>query len=155
VSTRRLLAAPLVALLLLSCADEDSRLSTPATTFGTYRRALADGDGETAWFCLSSGYRRLEYNDDPQLLKAHLEREGGALGRRVARLEIGQETEINERLAFLQFDPTTVDPSRTPFYYFLHEQDGWKITTHLDSLFRGELEGAIERGEFRLPVVTR
>lgn len=55
----------------------------------------------------------------------------------------------------MQFDPSTVEAGHAPFFYFLHEADGWKITTHLDSLFRLELEGAIDRGEFHLPVLGR
>jgi hypothetical protein len=154
VSSRRLLAQPLlVALLLLGCADSDLRFSSPAATFQTYGEALASGDAETSWLCLSSGYRHLEYDDDAERWTSHVRRNGVVLSREVGRLEISQEMEINDRLAFLRFDASTVDPGRGPFYYFLHEPEGWKITTHLDSLFRVELENAIERGEFSLPAV--
>ena len=144
-----------VAALQLCCAGDDTRFSSPATTFDTYRSSLAAGDPETSWSCLSAGYRRLEYDDDPGLWTAYLEGEGRGESRRTRRLEISQETLINDRVAFLQFDPSTVEPGRAPFFYFLHEPDGWKITTHLDSLFRDELEGAIDRDEFHLPVLRR
>ena len=141
--------------MLLNCAGEDPRFSTPATTFRTYRSALAAGDAETSWSCLSTGYRRLEYGEDSGLWTAHLKRDGRDESRQIRRLEISQETLINERVAFVQFDPSTVEAGHAPFFYFLHETDGWKITTHLDSLFRLELEGAIDRGEFHLPVLRR
>jgi hypothetical protein len=153
-STRRLLAVPVVA-LLLGCGGGDPRLSTPATTFRTYRNALASGDAATSWSCLSTGYRRLEYDQDPELWAAHLQGDGHDESRVTRRLEISQETLINDRVAFLQFDASTVDPGHAPFFYFLHEPEGWKITTHLDSLFRVELESAIDHGEFRLPGLRR
>jgi hypothetical protein len=137
--------------LLLACAAEDPRLLTPASTFATYRDALTAGDAETSWACLSEGHRRLVYDDDLHRWRDHLATEGRALARAGRRLEISAEREINERLAFLQFDETTVSPGQTPFYYYVREPEGWKITTHLDSLFRRELEAAIETGQFRLP----
>ena len=153
-STRRLLAVPVVA-LLLGCGGGDPRLSTPATTFRTYRDALNGGDAATSWSCLSTDYRRLEYDEDPGLWAVHLKGDGRDESRLTRRLEISQETLINDRVAFLQFDPSTVEPGHAPFFYFLHEPEGWKITTHLDSLFRVELESAIDHGEFRLPVLRR
>lgn len=153
--SRRLFAVPLLALLLICCSSDELRFSSPAATFQIYREALAASDAETAWLCLSTGYRQLEFGGDGNRWAAHLRVGGVTLSREVQRLEINQEVEINDHLAFLQFDPTTVAPARGPFYYFLREPDGWKITTHLDSLFRVELEGAIERGEFTLPVLRR
>lgn len=140
---------------LLACAGEDPRLLSPASTFATYRDALAAGDVETSWACLSEGHRRLVYDDDVERWGDHLATEGRALARAVRRLEITAEREINERLAFLQFDETTVSAGQTPFYYYVREPEGWKITTHLDSLFRRELEAAIEAGQFRLPQARR
>ena len=153
--SRRWFTAPLLALLLICCASDELRFSSTAATFHTYREALSAGDAEAAWLCLSTGYRQLEFGDDAKRWAAHLRSGGETLSREVQRLEINEEVEINDHLAFLQFDPTTVAPSRGPFYYFLREPDAWKITTHLDSLFRVELEGAIERGEFTLPILRR
>jgi hypothetical protein len=52
----------------------------------------------------------------------------------------------------LLFDTSTLGDKRaSPFFYFIHEPDGWKITSHLDSTFHQELEQAIERGEYKLP----
>jgi len=146
---------PLVALLLCSCAEEDLRFTSPAATFATYREALTGGDVQTSWLCLSTGYRHLEYNDDTGRWTSHVSLNGGALSRDVNRLDISQEMEINDRLGFLQFEPSTVGSGQSPFFYFLREPGGWKITSHLDSLFRVELETAIERGEFTLPVLGR
>lgn len=144
-----------VAALLLGCGSDDARFSTPAATFTTYREALNDGDPVATWACLSTGYRQIEFEGDVNRWAQHLLQAGATLRREVSRLEINQETEINQRLGFLQFDPTTVASGRGPFYYFLRESDGWKITTHLDSTFRVELETAIERGEFTLPATRR
>lgn len=145
------------AALLLSCGggDNDTRFSTPAATFTTYREALTAGDDAASWACLSAGYQNIEFHNDMGRWSEHLSRTGTTLKRDVRRLEINQETEINDRLGFIQFDPTTVTQGQGPFYYFLHESGGWRITTHLDSLFRVELEGAIERGEFTLPATRR
>ena len=151
----RYCATLVLALLWLGCAEEDRRFAAPANTFKTYRSALASGDSETAWLCLSDTYQRLEYNDDVESWKVFLQGDGVSQAAEISRLEIGTETEINDRLAFLQFEPSTVSPGRTPFYYFLQEADGWKITSHLDSMFRVELETAIEKGEFQLPILQR
>lgn len=141
------------ALLLLSCAEHDLRFASPAATFSTYREALTSGNAQTSWLCLSAGYRQLEFSDDTERWTSHVDLNGVTLSREVRRLEISQEMEINDRLGFLQFDPATVASGQSPFFYFLHEPEGWKITSHLDSLFRVELETAIERGEFTLPVL--
>ena len=59
---------------------------------------------------------------------------------------------INQRIGYLLFDPTTLNsPQASPFFYFIREPEGWKLTTHLDSLFHRELEQAIAKGEFKLP----
>lgn len=152
---RLALGVAIVALLLSCGGDDDVRFATPAATFTTYREALNDGDDVGSWACLSAGFRQIEFHNEVDRWSEHLIRSGPALKRQVMRLEINQETEINQRLGFLQFDPSTVSQGQGPFYYFLRESGGWKITTHLDSLFRVELEAAIERGEFTLPATRR
>ena len=68
------------------------------------------------------------------------------------RREISKEEVINDQIAYLLFDPTTLENERqSPFFYFIRENGGWKITTHLDSTFHQALERAIEQGEYKLP----
>jgi hypothetical protein len=143
----------LLSLLSVSicCSGEDPAFSTPAATFKTYKRAVAAGDLDLLWSCLSANYRTSVYQDDRAALarewKEHPEQLRSALRR-----EITQEKPINARIGYLLFDPTTLNsPQASPFFYFIRETEGWKITTHLDSLFHSELEQAIAKGEFNLP----
>lgn len=138
--------------LLLACAEEpDLRFASPASTFSAYRDALSRGDGDAAWACLSQSHRDRDLGGDlAAWRKVIVGEEGRQLAREVARREISEERRINERVAYLQFDRSTVPEGEGPFYYFLRDPDGWKITVHTDSLFRAELEAAIENGQFRL-----
>ena len=133
------------------CHRENPKFSTPATTFKTYKHAIATGDMELLWSCLSASYRASSYGGDPAVLvrewKEHPEQLQGMLHR-----EISQEKTINQHIGYLLFDQTTLStPQASPFFYFLREPEGWKVTTHLDSLFHHELEQAIAKGEFKLP----
>ena len=73
------------------------------------------------------------------------------------RREIVEEREINKRIAYLLFDIDTGkgESPTPPYFYFLRENDqdnnGWKITSYLDSTFHQELERAIESGEYSVP----
>lgn len=136
---------------IAACSSEDPAFSTPAATFKTYKQAIATGDLDLLWSCLSVSYRASIYNDDRAALarewKEHPEQLQSALRR-----EIAQEKAINGRIGYLLFDPTTLSsPQVSPFFYFIREPKGWKLTTHLDSLFHRELEQAIAKGEFKLP----
>jgi membrane peptidoglycan carboxypeptidase len=72
--------------------------------------------------------------------------------RALLRREITKEEVINDQIAYLLFDPTTLENERqSPFFYFIREEGGWKITTHLDSTFHQALEKAIETGDYKLP----
>ena len=137
---------------LLACGEApDARFASPASTFRTYRGALAAGDGETAWSCLSRSHRERDLGGDLAAWRTSVAGEKGRrLAREVARLEISEERRINDRVAYLQFDRSTVPQGEGPFYYFVRDRDGWKITIHTDSLFRAELEAAIEGGQYRL-----
>ena len=151
--TRRALAlSPLGLVLLLACDEgDDLRFASPAATYAAYREALSRGDGDAAWACLSQSHRERDLGGDLAAWQAAIAgEEGRQLAREVARREISEERRINERVAYLQFDPSTVPEGEGPFYYFLRDPDGWKITVHTDSLFRAELEAAIENGQFRL-----
>lgn len=133
------------------CSRENPAFSTPAATFKTYKHAIAAGDLDLLWSCLSASYRSSVYNDDRAALarewKEHPEQLQSTLRR-----EIAQEKSINSRIGYLLFDPTTLNsPPASPFFYFIREAEGWKLTTHLDSLFHRELEQAIAKGEFKLP----
>ena len=137
--------------LLYGCAsqDTDQRFSHPAQTFQTYKSALENRDFDLLWECFNASQQEGEGRQDfierwqqktPTEIKAQLRR------------EIAEERIINERIAYLLFDSSTLDDERTsPFFYFLRDSSGWKITSHLDSTFHQELEQAIERGEYKLP----
>ena len=141
----------LVLLVFASCSSEEAnqRFSDPAATFQTYKQALEDSNFDLLWECFSLSQKenneRQAWTDDWQQktqneIKSHLRR------------EIAQEQIINEHIAYLLFDTSTLGDKRaSPFFYFIHEPDGWKITSHLDSTFHQELEQAIERGEYKLP----
>lgn len=136
---------------LSGCQQADLRFVSPAATFDTYRQAIAAADADLAWACLSAGYRQLEFGGSYERWRDTLAVRQAELLGDLQRRQIAQEQEINGRLGYLQFDGAMVGERASPFFYFLHEPDGWKITSHLDSLFRVELEGAIDRGEFQLP----
>lgn len=137
--------------LVLGCnsGDIDQRFSHPAQTFQTYKYALENRDFDLLWECFNSSQREGEdrrgfverwQQKTPAEIKAHLRR------------EIAEERIINERIGYLLFDSSTLDDERaSPFFYFLRDPSGWKITSHLDSTFHQELEQAIERGEYKLP----
>lgn len=150
VAVRRCLLLGVLA-VIAACSAEDPAFSTPAATFKTYKKAIAAGDLDLLWSCLSISYRSSVYNGDRAALtrewQEHPEQLRSALQR-----EITQEKPINSRIGYLLFDPTTLNsPQASPFFYFIREVDGWKVTTHLDSLFHRELEQAIANGEFKLP----
>ena len=137
--------------LVLGCNSEDidQRFSHPAQTFQTYKYALEDRDFDLLWECFNSSQREGEDRQDfverwrqktPAEIKAQLRR------------EIAEERIINERIGYLLFDSSTLGDERaSPFFYFIRDSSGWKITSHLDSTFHQELEQAIERGEYKLP----
>ena len=137
--------------IAIGCSSEptNQRFSDPAATFQTYKKALENSDFDLLWECFSQSQKqdseRQAWIDDwrqksPDEIKTQLRR------------EIAQEQIINERIGYLLFDPSTLGSERaSPFFYFIHESDGWKITSHLDSTFHQELEQAIERGEYKLP----
>ncbi|MBM3278801.1 MAG: hypothetical protein FJY95_12090 [Candidatus Handelsmanbacteria bacterium] len=146
---RYLLLAALT--LFAACGGEDPAFSTPAATFKTYKNAIAAGDLDMLWSCLSANYQNTVYQGDRAALarewREHPEQLQSALRR-----EIAQEKPINDRIGYLLFDSTTLaSPQTSPFFYFIREGKGWKLTTHLDSLFHRELEQAIAKGEFKLP----
>jgi hypothetical protein len=136
---------------MAACGSEDAAFATPAATFKTYKRAIAAGDLELLWSCLSASYRSSVYNGDRAALAREWQEHPEEL-QSALRREIAQEKPINDRIGYLLFDPTTLNsPQTSPFFYFIREEEGWKLTTHLDSLFHRELEQAIAKGEFKLP----
>lgn len=154
----RLSALPLVALVAALLGDAacgpsaDARYNSPALTYRTYARAVAAGDAEAAWACFSPSYQSLQYDLDPGRWRAEFKRRWAELKRAEERREIAEERVLNERLAFLLFDAATMTSDKeSPFVYFLRDSQGWKMTTHLDTVFHRELERAIARGEYRLP----
>ena len=137
---------------LHACSRQDARFAEPAATFATYVEAIRQGDMEAVWECYSQGYRQHHYGGDISAWEAEWRTQERQLKRVEVRREISEEQIINAQIGYLLFDPTTL-PSQnsSPFFYFIREKQGWKITSHLDSTFHQALERAIAQGEFRLP----
>ena len=137
--------------LFLGCTSEDidQRFSHPAQTFQTYKDALENSDFDLLWECFSSSQME---GEDRQGFVERWQQKTPAEIKAQLRREIAEERIINERIGYLLFDSSTLGDERTsPFFYFLRDSSGWKITSHLDSTFHQELEQAIERGEYKLP----
>ena len=135
--------------LLLSCGPQDEQFKTPYETFRAHQEAIREGDLNLLWKTYSLAYRdqqvraswRRQWREKPS------EKTTALLQR-----EISEEKIINDHIAYLLFDPTTLENERqSPFLYFIRENKEWKITTHLDSTFHQALERAIEQGEYKLP----
>lgn len=146
-------------LLAGACGDspDDLRYSSPAATFKTYRIAVEKNDAVTAWDCLAASYRKADFEGDLQSWKDNWPEQRRTLEKDLARREIVEEREINNRIAYLLFDVDTAkgESPASPYFYFLREDDlsnnGWKITSYLDSTFHQELERAIANGEYSVP----
>lgn len=136
--------------IFIGCSDQvNQRFDTPAATFQTHRQAANNGDLDLLWETYSLSYRDQQVRATwrRQWQEMAPEKIKGLQQREIAREEI-----INDEIAYLLFDPTTLEDERqSPFYYFIREDAGWKITTHLDSSFHQALEKAIESGEYKLP----
>ena len=137
--------------LLLGCASEDTdqRFSHPVQTFQTYKYALENSDFDLLWECFSSS--QMEGEDRRDFVERWRQKTPTEIKAQLRR-EIAEERIINERIGYLLFDSSTLGDERaSPFFYFIRDSSGWKITSHLDSTFHQELEQAIERGEYKLP----
>lgn len=140
-------------ILVAGCEKEaDPRFAAPALTFKTHQEALAAKDLELLWSCYSSTYKANSYNDDYTTWSREWKQKEEAWIKAELRREIVEERIINDRISYLLFDTSTLrSPQTSPFSYFIRESEGWKMTTHLDSVFHRELEQAISKGEFKLP----
>ena len=135
------------------CGEEDDpRFDTPSATFKTHQEALTARNLELLWSCYSDSYKASTYGNDYAAWAREWQQKGEGQIEGDLRLEIADERVINERIGYLLFDASTLSsPQASPFSYLVREPDGWKMTTHLDSVFHGELERAIASGEFSLP----
>ena len=137
-------------LTVAGCGETDLRFVSPAATFETYQQALANRDMELLWSCYSETYKAGLPAGHQGWTREWMQKTDAQLAAERGR-QIAAERLINERIGYLLFDPTTLESKQTsPFFYFIQEKDGWKLTTHLDSVFHRELEQAIDRGEFQL-----
>lgn len=112
---------------------------------------MEEGDTALIWSCYSQGYQNQVTGGYAAWSEGWRRRpQAEALAETDRSVEV--ERAINDRIAFILFKASG-NQSRpaNPFFYFVREPDGWKITSHLDSTFHRELERAIERGEFKLP----
>ena len=145
----------LILLSLSGCGGEDETegpFSSPYATFKTRQQALAAKDFDLLWSCLSTNYKMGVYKGDFETWKREWSQKGDGAIENELRREVTDERLINQRIGYLLFDTSTLDSSRaSPFFYFIREPEGWKVTTFLDSVFHQELEQAISRGKFLLP----
>jgi hypothetical protein len=138
-------------LLLWGCSDDAQPYQSLAGTYRTYSQAVVDDEPERVWACFSRGYREHSWDNDLDKWLAEWSRQRPGRLQSVHRLQIAQERIINHTLGFLQFDETTLAAGESPFFYFYRDPDGWKVTSHLDPLFRQALEEAVAEGEYSLP----
>lgn len=140
-------------LFIFACTEEaDRRFDSPYATFKTRQQALAQRDFDLLWTCFSTTYKTDVHKGDFATWEQDWRQKSDEDFAAELQREIAEERLINQRIAYLLFDTSTLDTPRTsPFFYFIREPEGWKMTTFLDSVFHRELEQAIERGEFRLP----
>lgn len=139
-------------LWLPGCTSDDPRYESPLATYQTYVHSVLSEDPRAVWECFSLSYRDREHSADFAHWQERWNAQAAELTRAARRREIAEEGPISDRIAFLRFDATTLSSPRvSPFFYFIHDQDGWKITSYLDSTFHAELERAIAEGEFSLP----
>jgi len=136
---------------LLACTRQDTRFADPAATFGAYLEAIRQGDARAVWECYSQGYRDQHFGGEFSVWETEWRAREREYTRVETRREITEERMINEQVGYLLFDSTTLpSENSSPFFYFIREEEGWKITSHLDSTFHQALERAIEQGEFQL-----
>ena len=125
--------------------------TSPAVTYGTYVQAVLDGDADGVWECFSASYRASEYGGERSAWQVKWQSSRDELVDQARRRQIADERIISERIGYVLVDASTLtSPQQSPFYYFLREPDGWKMTSFTDSTFHAELENSIERGKFEI-----
>lgn len=135
-----------------ACSRSGDRFASPGATLQTYRSAVEKGDPAQIWSCYSQGYQS-QVAGGFATWSEEWQRRPPAETEAEANRPVAVEKVINDRIAFILFEAAGTRPRQAnPFFYFVREPEGWKITSHLDSTFHRELERAIERGEFKLPV---
>ena len=115
-TARRLRAAgaALLGALVLSCSHPDPRFSSPAATYKTYRQALVDTDYALQWACHSPSYHETVEGGQAEWEQSRRQWQAAQIEAETGR-EIADERLINETIAYLLFDETTVpDPSASP-----------------------------------------
>tara|TARA_B100001094_G_scaffold76885_1_gene73230 strand:+ start:221 stop:712 length:492 start_codon:yes stop_codon:yes gene_type:complete len=127
----------------------DNAYDSPYATFSTHQAAIEQNNIELLWETFSTSYK-------DQQVRSSWRREWQEMDsierKALLRREITKEQVINDEIAYLLLDSTTLRSDReSPFIYFVKEVSDWKITTHLDSNFHNSLERAIESGQYKLP----
>jgi hypothetical protein len=138
-------------LLLLACGERaDHRFSSPAATFRTYQQALRQGDRELLWACYSRSFQE-HLSGGRQAWEAQWDARPAEAIQAELRREIVEEKQINGDIGYLLFaDSTLPAPGESPFFYFVRQEDGWFLTSHLDALFHQRLEKAVAAGALKL-----
>ena len=135
----------------LGCGDRhDPRFATPAATFRTYQTAIRTHDRDLLWACYSESFHQ-HVSGGRQSWEAEWDaRDSAAIQAELDR-QIAEEKEINDEIGYLLFDESTLpSPNDPPFFYFVHQKNGWFLTSHLDALFHQRLEKAVASGALKL-----
>lgn len=130
-------------------SNSQKSFESPYATFVTHQTAIDNGNIDVLWNTYSKSFQN-------QQIRSTWRREWEEINaneqKALLRREITKEKVINDKIAYLLLDSTTLKNEReSPFVYFVNESGNWKITTHLDSTFHKFLEQAIENGDYKLP----
>jgi len=130
-------------------SNSQKSFESPYATFVTHQTAIDNGNIDVLWNTYSKSYQN-------QQIRSTWRREWEEINaneqKALLEREITKEKVINDKIAYLLLDSSTLKNEReSPFVYFVNESGNWKITTHLDSTFHKFLEQAIESGDYKLP----
>ncbi len=129
--------------------ETDNAFDSPYTTFVTHQTAIDQGNVDLIWNTYSRSYQNQQVRST---WRREWKKMDASERKALLRREITKEQVINDHIAYLLLDSTTLKSDReSPFVYFVKELGHWKITTHLDSTFHNSLEQAIENGDYKLP----
>jgi hypothetical protein len=127
----------------------ENAFDSPYATFSSHQTAIGQDNIELIWETFSTFYKNQQVRSS---WRRQWEQMDSIERKALLQREITKEQVINDEIAYLLLDSTTLKNDReSPFVYFVKEKGKWKITTHLDSTFHNSLERAIETGEYMLP----
>jgi len=139
------------ACLGLACSQHlDPRFASPSATFATYQQALRDRDWNLLWACYSHSFQKNLSGGRKAWEEKWARRSAEDIDAELNR-EIAEEKEIGDGIGYLLFYESSLPkPGESPFFYFVRQDDGWHLTSHLDGVFHQRLEKAVESGALKI-----